>query len=90
MKKRFTEEQIVKILQDHANGKNVKEVARDNGVSENTIYIWKKKFGGMTVPEVKRLKALEEENSRLKHLVAELSLDNRAQKDIIKKYCSPN
>ena len=75
MKQRFTEEQIVKILARYKNGEKVKELARSVGVSTHTIYIWKKKFSDMTVSEAKRLKALEAENSALKRIVADLTLD---------------
>jgi putative transposase len=89
MKKRFSEEQIVKILGEHHTGKKVNEIARDYGISENTFYIWKRKYGEMTPKEIVRLRQLEEENTRLKKLVADLSLDNMAQKEIIKKFCDP-
>lgn len=89
MKKRFSEEQIVKILNEYRNGKSVKEVAREYGITTNTIYAWKRKYGDMSKQEVHKLRNLEDENSRLKRLVAELSLDNMVQKDIIKKYCDP-
>lgn len=85
MKKRFTEEQIVAILQEQQNsGKTVVEIARKNGISENTFYIWKRKYGNMTVSEVTRLRELEDENAKLKRLVAELSLESMVQKDVIK------
>ena len=89
MKKRFTDEQIVKILNEQVAGKKVKDIAREYGISENTFFNWKKRFGGMTSKEVYRLRQLEAENENLKKLVAELSLDNMAQKEIIKKYCDP-
>jgi putative transposase len=89
MKKRFSEEQIVRILGEHKAGKKVKEIARDHGISENSIYIWKRKYGDMSSQEVVRLRQLEDENARLKKLVADLSLDNMAQKEIIKKFCDP-
>ena len=89
MKKRFTEQQIVKILNEQVTGKKVKDIARDYGISENTFFTWKKKYGGMTTKEVVRLRQLEAENENLKKLVAELSLDNMAQKEIIKKFCDP-
>jgi len=82
MKKRFTEEQIIKVLDEAKAGLKVAEVCRKYGISEPTYYNWKSKYGGMTVAEVKRLKALERENQQLKKLVAELSLDNAALKDI--------
>jgi putative transposase len=89
MKKRFSEEQIVKILGEHKTGKKVKDIARDNGISENTFYIWKQKYGEMTTKEITKLRQLEDENAKLKKLVADLSLDNMAQKEIIKKFCDP-
>jgi len=88
MKKRFTEEQIVKVLKEQQEGKAVKEIIRTYGISENTFFVWKRKYGNMTEKEVIRLKQLEEENSKLKKLVADLCLDNMAQKEIIKKYCA--
>ena len=89
MKKRFSEEQIVKILAEHKTGKTVKEISRTYSISENTFYIWKQKYGEMTSKEIVRLRQLEDENSKLKKLVADLSLDNMAQKEVIKKYCTP-
>ena len=66
-------------------GRTVREMARELGVSEATIYTWKSKFGGMEVSEARRLKELEEENRRLKHMVADLSLDKEALKAVIRK-----
>ena len=66
-------------------GRTVKEVARELGVSEATIYTWKSKYGGMEVSEARRLKELEDENRRLKHMVADLSLDKEALKAVIRK-----
>ena len=66
-------------------GRTVKEVARELGVSEATIYTWKSKYGGMEVSEARRLKELEDENRRLKHMVADLSLDKEALKTVIRK-----
>lgn len=71
MKKRFTEEQIIKVLQRNRNGERAKDLARDVGISQATIFQWKKKFGGMTVNEAKRLRELEAENAKLKKLVAD-------------------
>ncbi len=82
MKKRFTEEQIVKVLQRHKNGEKIKDLARAVGVSEHAIYYWKKKFGDMTVSEAKRYKNLESENARLKKIVADLTLDNMMLKEV--------
>jgi len=86
MKKgRFTEEQIIGVLKQHEAGRKVQELAREIGVSEATIYTWKSKYGGMDVSEAQRLKSLEDENRRLKHLVADLSLDKEVLKAVIRK-----
>ncbi len=85
MKKRFTEQQIIKVLEDVKVGLKVEAVCRKYGISHPTYYNWKAKFGGLTISEVKRLKALEAENSSLKRLVADLSLDITALKDAISK-----
>jgi len=85
MKQRFTEEQIVKVLLRQKNGEKVKELARSIGVSDHTIYIWRKKYGDMTISEAKRYKALEAENSQLKKLVANLTLDNMMLKEVNSK-----
>lgn len=86
MKKgRFSEEQIIGLLKEHEAGKRIPELAREHGVSEATLYAWKSKYGGMDVSEAQRLKGLEEENRRLKHLVADLSLDKEALKAIVRK-----
>jgi putative transposase len=84
-KGRFTEEQIIGVLKQHEAGRNVQELAREIGVSEATIYTWKSKYGGMDVSEAQRLKAMEDENRRLKHLVADLSLDKEVLKAVIRK-----
>ena len=76
-RKRFTEEQIIGVLKEADAGLPIKELVRKYGVTEQTYYRWKSKFGGMEVNEAKRLRALEDENRRLKHLVADLTLDNR-------------
>jgi putative transposase len=86
MKKgRFTEEQIIGVLKQHEAGRKVAELAREIGVSEATIYTWKSKYGGMEVSEAQRLKGLEDENRRLKQLVADLSLDKEALRAIVRK-----
>src|SRR3954449_5686076 len=86
MKKgRFTEEQIIGVLKQHEAGRKVQELAREIGVSEATIYTWKSKYGGMEVNEAQRLRSLEDENRRLKHLVADLSLDKEVLKAIVRK-----
>ena len=79
---RFTEEQIIQILNEAQAGMKVEELCRKHGVSSPTYYNWKSKFGGMTVSDAKRLRALEAENSKLKRLVGELSLDIVALKDV--------
>ena len=82
---RFSEEQIVGILKEHEAGRKVAELAREHGVSEATLYGWKSKYGGMEVGEAQRLRSLEDENRRLKHLVADLSLDKEGLKAIVRK-----
>lgn len=83
MKKRFTEEQIISILKEAEAGAKVAELCRKYGISDATYYNWKAKFGGMTVSDAQRLKALEAENARLKRLLAESMLDNAALKDVL-------
>ena len=83
--KTFTESQIVKILKDLDSGKLAADVARENGVSKATLYNWRKKYGGMGASELSELKALKEENRRLKHMYAELALHHRFAKEIIEK-----
>jgi putative transposase len=82
-KKRFTEEQIIAVLHEAAASANAREVCRKHGITETTFYRWRAKYGGLQVSEAKRLKALEEENRRLKQLVANLSLDNAMLKDVV-------
>jgi len=82
---RFTESQIVLILKEVEGGRMVKDVCREYGMSDATYYIWKAKYGGMEVSDVKRLKELEKENRRLKQMYADLSLENRVLKDAIEK-----
>jgi putative transposase len=84
-RKRFTEEQIIKALKQHESGVKVADVCRDLGIVEQTFYRWKAKFGGMDVSEAKRLKALEEENAKLKKIVAEQMMENMAIKDALSK-----
>ena len=79
---RFTEEQIIGVLREHEAGLKTTEVCRKHGISEPTFYTWKAKFGGMSVPDARRLKQLEEENARLKKLLAKAMLDNAVLKDI--------
>ena len=84
-KSRFTEEQIVGALKEHEAGASTKELSRRLGIGTETLYNWKRKYGGMGVSEARRLRMLEEENSRLKRLVADLALDNRALKDVLSR-----
>lgn len=84
-KSRFTEEQIIHILKEKEAGAKLADLCRRHGISEQTFHRWKAKFGGMEVNEARRLKQLEEENRRLKHLVADLTLDNQALKAIAAK-----
>jgi putative transposase len=86
MKKvRFTETQIISILKQQEAGISVKDLAREHGISEATFYNWKAKYGGMEANEVKRMKDLEEENNRLKRIVANLTLENDAIKHVLEK-----
>ena len=84
-KKRFSEEQIIRILKEGETLGNVREACRQHNITEQTYYRWRQKFGGMEVSDAKRLKALEKENSELKKLVAELTLDKRMLKDVVSK-----
>jgi len=84
-KTRYTEEQIAFALKQAETGTRVEEVCRKMGFSEATFYNWKKRFGGMGVAELRRLRQLEEENQRLKRLVADLSLDKEMLQDVIRK-----
>lgn len=83
--KRYTEEQVIRILKEVESGKGVKAVCREQGVSEQTVYRWRNKYGGMEVPEVRRLKELEEENRRLKGIVADQAIDIQLLKEISAK-----
>ena len=82
---RFTEEQIIGILKEHEAGVPVADLCRKHGVSDGSIYKWKAKFGGMDVSEAKRLRSLEDENAKLKRLLADAMLDNVALKDLLGK-----
>jgi putative transposase len=84
-RKRFTEEQIIGILKDHDLGAKAADLCRKHGISEATFYNWKSKFGGMDVSEAKRLKQLQDENGKLKKLLADAMLDNAALKDLLSK-----
>ncbi len=82
-RKRYTEAQIAFCLRQHESGTPVAEIIRKLGISEQTFYRWKKKFAGMGVAEVRKLKSLEEENKKLKQLVADLSLDKKMLQDVV-------
>jgi len=82
---RFTEEQIISILREQEAGVAVAELCRKHGVSSPTFYKWKAKFGGLDVSEARRLKALEDENAKLKRMLADAMLDNVALKDLLGK-----
>jgi putative transposase len=84
-KTRYSEEQIVNILKEGEAGMAVTDLCRKYGMSDATYYNWKAKYAGMATSDVKRLKQLEDENRRLKHLVADLTLDNQALKEVISK-----
>ena len=84
-KSRFTEEQIIKVLKEHAAGLSASEVCRKHGISDATFYKWRSRYGGMEVSDARRLKALEDENRRLKRLLADSMLDNAALKDLLGK-----
>ena len=82
---KFTDEQILAIVKEGEAGRKVADLSRAHGITEQTYYRWKAKYGGMDSSEAKRLKQLEDENRKLKHVVAELTLDNRALKDVLSK-----
>jgi putative transposase len=82
-RKRYTEEQIISILKEHQAGASVPDLARRHGIVENTIYRWKSKYGGMEISEAKKLRELEQENARLKRLLAEAELDKAALKELV-------
>lgn len=82
---RFTEEQIIAVLREHEAGAKTGELARKHGISEATLYNWKAKYGGMEVSEAKRLRMLEDENRKLKKLLAESILDTAALKELLAK-----
>jgi putative transposase len=85
MKKRFTEEQIIGFLREADTGLPIKELWRRHGFSEASYYLWRSKFGGMSVSDAKRLKALESENAGLKKLLAEAMLENEATREVLRK-----
>ncbi len=84
-KQRFTEEQIIAVLKEREAGAKAADLCRRHGISEATFYNWKAKYGGMEVSEAKRLKALEEENAKLKKLLAEQMLDTAALRELLSK-----
>ena len=84
-KSRFSEAQIIGILRQQVQGQTVARICREYGLSEPTFYQWKSKYGGLEVTELQRLKHLEDENRRLKQLVADLSLENQVVKEVLRK-----
>jgi putative transposase len=85
MKKRFSEEQIIKAIKQHEAGTKVDEICRQLGISNGTLYNWRSKYAGLEVNEAKRLRELELENNKLKKLLAEKLLENEAMKDVLTK-----
>jgi len=85
MKKRYTEEQIIGFLKQADAGLPVKELCRRHGFSEASYYLWRSKFGGMSVPDAKRLKMLESENTRLKKLLADAMLEQEVTREVLQK-----
>ena len=84
-KSRYTEEQIIRVLQEVESGTPVKDVCREHGISEGTYYRWKSKYGGMDISEARRLKELEVENRRLKMAIADVTLEKQALKDALSR-----
>jgi len=84
-KSRFTDTQIVGILNEAEAGIKVSDVCRKHGISNQTFYVWKSKYGGMSVSDIKRLKELEDENAKLKKMFADMALENHALKDLLEK-----
>lgn len=82
---KFSETQIIKVIKEYESGVTVDAICREHGISRGTLYIWKKKYSGMDSSHIQRLKELEEENRRLKHMYAELSLDHKILKEVIEK-----
>ena len=85
MKKRFSEEQIIRVLKEHEAGAKTAELCRRHGISEATFYNWKAKFGGMDVSDAKKLRLLEAENAKLKRLLADAELDKLMMKELLSK-----
>ncbi len=84
---RFTQEQVIAVLKEHQAGAAVADLCRKHGISDATFYTWRSKYGGMEVSDAKRLKSLEEENAKLKKLLAESMLDVSTLKDLLAKNC---
>lgn len=84
-KSRFSEEQVLSVLKEQDSGAKVADICRKHGITDATFHNWKNKYGGMTVAELTRLRILEQENSRLKRAVADLTLDNQILKDVNSK-----
>ena len=84
-KSRFSESQIVSILKEGENGRQVKDICREHGISTACFYQWKSKYGGLEGSDLKRIKELEDENNRLKKMYADIALENRAVKDLLGK-----
>jgi putative transposase len=84
-RKRFSEEQIITVLREHEAGAKTADLARKHGISEATLYNWKAKYGGLEVSEARRLRSVEDENRKLKKLLAESMLDNAALKELLAK-----
>ena len=84
-KSRFTEPQIIRMLQSQQEGKKVAEICREYGISEQTFYNWKSKYGGLGVPELRRIKELEGDHAKLKRMYADLAMENHALKELIEK-----
>jgi putative transposase len=84
-KKNFTESKIISIIKQYEGGRAIDDLCRENGISKATVYNWKKKYSGMDGGQVRQLKELQDENKRLKHMYAELSLDYKLAKEIIEK-----
>ena len=82
---KFTESQIIKAIKENEQGRRVDELCRELGITSATFYLWRKKYSGMEVSHLKRLKELEEENRKLKHMYADVSLDNVMLKDVLSK-----
>lgn len=85
MKKRYSEEQIIKVIKQHEAGAKVNDICSDMGISSGTFYNWRSKYAGMEVNEAKRLKELESENSKLKKIPADKLLEDEAMKDVLSK-----